>query len=293
MISSKANILGYQVFADNLNKIKLDKQLIINTLNGHSYSVAKKDHLFQEALHSSDILLPDGSSVTFGVHLENGIKIPKIAGYDVFIHLLNYLNKRNGSCYFLGSMTETLALIENKINLEFPNIKVGSFSPPYVQEFSLTQSTQMCQIVNEFNPDVLFVGMTAPKQEKWVYKNKNLLNAKVICSIGAVFDFYAGTKKRPAAWMIKCNLEWFGRFLSEPKRLFHRYFISTPLIFIDLFLNKLHIIKVTNTNKLRAIKKNKTKEIGKAIDSDVNYHYKILEKELNKELSNHNFAEQD
>ncbi len=293
MITSKVNILGYQVFADNLNKIKLDKQLIINTLNGHSYSVAKKDLLFQEALHSSDILLPDGSSVTFGVHLENGIRIPKIAGYDVFIHLLNYLNKKNGSCYFLGSMTETLSLIENKINVEFPNIRVGSFSPPYVQEFSVKQSSQMCEIVNDFHPDVLFVGMTAPKQEKWVHKNKNLLDAKVICSIGAVFDFYAGTKKRPANWMIKCNLEWLGRFLSEPRRLFHRYFISTPSIFIDLFLHKFHIRNLYYLNDLKPIKKPKVQEIGKALDSDINYHYKILEDEFDEELSNHKYAEQD
>ncbi len=290
MISTTINVLGYQVFADDLNKIKPTEKLIINTLNGHSYSVAKKDQLFHEALNSSDILLPDGASVTMGVKLENGIKIPKIAGFDIFKHLLYQLNSQNGTCFFLGSMQQTLDLIQNKLKQEFPNIKVASYSPPYVTEFSSEQSAEMCQIVNSFKPDVLFVGMTAPKQEKWVHTHKKYLNANIICSIGAVFDFYAGTKKRPANWLIKCNLEWFGRFISEPKRLFYRYFVSTPSIFIDLFLNKLHI---NHSHPLtKNIKKAIPKEIGNATDLDLNYHYKLLEKQLDTPILKEQVAEE-
>ncbi len=282
MISSTINVLGYQVFADDLNKIKPHERLVINTLNGHSYTVAKKDHAFNEALHSSDILLPDGASVTLGVQMENGVKIPKIAGYDIFIYLLSQLNDIKGSCFFLGSMQETLDLIEEKIKAEYPHIKVGTYSPPYVQEFSFDQSVEMCTIVNDFRPDVLFVGMTAPKQEKWVHKHKTFLNANIICSIGAVFDFYAGTKKRPADWMIKYNLEWFGRFLAEPKRLFHRYFVSTPSIFIDLFLHKLHFHQSHPLTK--HIDNQDHKEIGKVSDLDYNYHYKLLEAQKSNKL---------
>ena len=82
--------------------------------------------------------------------------------------------------------------------------------------------------------DVLFVGMTAPKQEKWVFQHKEALRAGIICSIGAVFDFYAGTAKRPPDWMIRHRLEWLGRLIANPGKIWRRVFISGPRFFISL-----------------------------------------------------------
>ncbi len=280
MMSLKLNVLGYQIYADDLSKIRLDERLIINTINGHSYAVAKKDLQFQEALLSSDVLLPDGVSVTFGVRMENGIKIPKIAGFDIFIHLLKQLNKKNGSCFFLGALPNTLLYINDRIQKEFPNIRVGFFSPPFVEHYNLQQTKEMCKIINDFNPDVLFVGMTAPKQEKWVFQNKTFLKSNIICSIGAVFDFYARTKKRPAAWMINIGMEWFGRFLSEPVRLFYRYFISTPTIFIDILLKRIH----RRSENIHRIEPFDSNEIGNVSDLDFHLHYKLLDKQYSKKI---------
>lgn len=95
----------------------------------------------------------------------------------------------------------------------------------------------MIAAVNAFQPDVLFVGMTAPKQEKWSYKHKPQLDAKIICSIGAVFDFYAGTVARPSPFWIKMRLEWFIRLIKEPKRMWKRYLYYGP-IFIKLILQQ-------------------------------------------------------
>ena len=105
----------------------------------------------------------------------------------------------------------------------------------------------MLEKVNKFKPDVLFVGMTAPKQEKWAFENKNKLNANVICSIGAVFDFYAGTTKRPPRWMINLRMEWLGRLLKEPKRMWRRYILSTPVFFIDIVRYKLGLYRRSET----------------------------------------------
>ncbi len=289
MFSSSINVLGYQVFIDDINKINPKEKLIINTLNGHSYSVAKKDHLFYEALHSSDILLPDGASVTLSAKFDKGIKIRKIAGYDIFKYLLIQLNSENGSCFFLGSIPETLALIKERLTKEYPNINAASYSPPFVKNFSTEQSEIMCQLINEFKPDVLFVGMTAPKQEKWVYKHKSCINANIICSIGAVFDFYAGTKTRPSRWLINSNLEWFGRFIKEPKRMFYRYFISTPSIFIDLILYKTHI-KTPYTSTKR-ISNPSIKEVDHIKDLDYEFHYKVLEERSPRKTSDHDIQE--
>ena len=87
----------------------------------------------------------------------------------------------------------------------------------------------MIEAINDFEPDVLFVGMTAPKQEKWIIENASFVKAHVITGIGAVFDFYAGTKERPAQWMIDWGLEWLGRLISDPKRLWKRYVVYNPV----------------------------------------------------------------
>jgi N-acetylglucosaminyldiphosphoundecaprenol N-acetyl-beta-D-mannosaminyltransferase len=97
----------------------------------------------------------------------------------------------------------------------------------------------MIDAVNEINPDALFIGMTAPKQEKWAIRHRNEINAKCICAIGAVFDFYAGTVKRPGKIWINLGLEWLGRMITEPMRLYKRYLIYGPIFAYRLVQQKL------------------------------------------------------
>ena len=216
-----------------------DKRTIVNTINPHSYCIAKRDSEFRDSLEASDILLPDGIGIVLAARILKNEKIKKIAGYDLFLNLMQQLNDTGGTCFFLGAAPETLEKIHKRANMEYPNVKVHSFSPPYKPIFNEEDSHLMCDKVNAVSPDVLFVGMTAPKQEKWVHQNKANLNAKVIGSIGAVFDFYAGTVKRPSKFWIKLGLEWLPRFLKEPKRLAERNLKSTPLFIIDVFRNRL------------------------------------------------------
>ena len=232
-------MLGYKIFNSNLESIDFSKNKIINTINPHSYCVAKQDLQFKEALSSSDILLPDGIGIVFANRFLNGKKTKKIAGYDLFLFLMNKLNNESGSVFFLGASEKTLEKIKSKSFQNYPNITFGSFSPPYKFEFSKKDSKIMCDEVNFFNPDVLFVGMTAPKQEKWVHLYKNKLNANIICSIGAVFDFYAGNIKRSSYIWISLGLEWLPRLIKEPRRLFYRNFVSTPKFILDVLSIKI------------------------------------------------------
>ena len=132
-----------------------------------------------------------------------------------------------------------MQLIADRIAQEFPNIQVASYSPPYKPVFSIDDTKKMLAKVNEFKPEILFVGMTAPKQEKWVYTNKEQLDANIIVSIGAVFDFYAGTVKRSSQFWISIGLEWFPRFLREPKRLAKRNLCSTPKFLVEILWFKI------------------------------------------------------
>ncbi len=238
-MDKEIRILDYNIFSNELSSIEIGTYRIINTINPHSYITSKSDKTFEKALKSSDILLPDGLGIVKAANLLTGKHINKIAGADIHLHLLTRLNKINGRCFYLGASENTLKLIEIKISKEFPNISVNSYSPPYKDEFTIEDNNKMIEAINAFNPDVLFIGMTAPKQEKWVYNNQNNITSKVICSIGAVFDFYAGTVKRPSNFWIKLHLEWFIRFTKQPKKLWRRNFVSMPLFIIDVIKSKL------------------------------------------------------
>lgn len=220
-----------------------DRLMIANTINPHSYCVAKEDEVFYNALVSSDILVPDGVGVVWATQFLYKRNIPKISGFDMHLHFLEVLQKRGGGkVFYLGASEKTLGLIKDRISREYPLVNVCSFSPPYKDEFSQEENRKMIQLINEFQPEVLFVGMTAPKQEKWVYYHKNSLDVKVICSIGAVFDFYAGTVKRPHEIWIKMGLEWLPRFIREPRRLWKRNMVSTPKFIIEIFRKKIDLI---------------------------------------------------
>ena len=218
--------LSDHIYKESLSAIPTEKKCVINTVNAYSYCVAQKDVVFKKALISSDVLLPDGISMVLAAKLLMNTVIHKIAGADIHQYLLNQANTKKQKVFYLGASKSTLELIKNRIRKEFPNIEVASYSPPYKTFFSEDDNKVMLKHINTFQPDVLFVGMTAPKQEKWVHTHKENINANTIVSIGAVFDFYADTVKRAPKWMIDAGLEWLYRLLKEPKRMWRRYLIG-------------------------------------------------------------------
>jgi N-acetylglucosaminyldiphosphoundecaprenol N-acetyl-beta-D-mannosaminyltransferase len=228
------NILGYtiQTSIDDLDFSK--KQILVSTINPHSYCVAKKDTLFKEALQKSDVLIPDGIGIVIAAKLLAKEKIKRIAGADLHEHILKLANQNNGKVFYLGSMPSTLQKIKERLAKEYPNIHFECYSPPYKPEFTVEDNKAMIEAVNVFKPNALFVGMTAPKQEKWAYQHKDLLDVNVIASIGAVFDFYAGTVKRAPLWVQRVYLEWLFRFIQEPKRLWRRAIISNAVFIMDI-----------------------------------------------------------
>jgi len=202
--------------------------------------VAQKDDEFHNALQSSDILLPDGIGIVAAVSMLNNIKIKRITGFDAHYRLLKTLNFIGGKVFYMGSSNQTLKKIKKRINEEYPNIEFESYSPPFKEKFSTLENNIILTALNESKPDLLFVGMTAPKQEKWVYENKDKINAKVICSIGAVFDFYSGNIKRPGKFWIKFGLEGMIRIVKEPKRLWKRFIFSDLPFMFFIFKNWLN-----------------------------------------------------
>ncbi|WP_455668794.1 WecB/TagA/CpsF family glycosyltransferase [Phocaeicola sp.] len=212
-------------------------KLLINTINAHSYNTAQKDKLFAEALRKGDALIPDGASIVKACRWLNAKSKPeeRIAGWDLFEFEMEKLNRNGGKCFFMGSSEKVLALIKQRAKVEYPQIEVQTYSPPYKPEFSEEDNQAIIEAINKANPDLLWIGMTAPKQEKWTYTHWSELQIHCHCgTIGAVFDFYAGTVKRAPIWWQQHSLEWGYRLLREPRRMWRRYMIGNVLFMWNL-----------------------------------------------------------
>lgn len=228
---------NFSIYNKSLLKLKKSKALI-TTINAHCYNITLTDKYYQEALLNSDVLIPDGISIVFALRWLTGKKIKKIAGEDLFFYELKRLQNVRGKCFFLGSTDATLEKIKERIEKEYSAIQIQTYSPPYKPEFSNDDNFKMLDAINSFQPDVLMIGMTAPKQEKWAYLHFNQLQVGHICCIGAVFDFYAGTISRAPQWMIKLGLEWFYRLIKEPRRLWRRYLLGNILFISSIIKEK-------------------------------------------------------
>jgi N-acetylglucosaminyldiphosphoundecaprenol N-acetyl-beta-D-mannosaminyltransferase len=209
--------------------------------NPHSLVVAQDDPSFQSALTHANLVVADGVGVTFMARLV-GVEIgPRITGTDYFQAVLNALQQRGGGrVFFFGSSQRVVDLIAKRFAADFPSLTLcGTLSPPF-GSWSDEENRRMVHVINNAKPDVLWVGMTAPKQEKWVEANRRQLNTSVIGSIGAVFDFYAGTYARAPQWICRIGLEWAYRFILEPRRMWQRIVVSAPK-FVWLVLRR-HVL---------------------------------------------------
>lgn len=239
-------------------------KVLINTINAHSFNTAQKDVLFAEALRNGDYLIPDGASIVKACRWLKAKSQPteRIAGWDLFTFEMERLNAQcsarlNGTLsersrertlniqqkprvMFMGSSERVLSLIREKVASVYPNLDTVTYSPPYKPEFSDEDNQAIIEAINDADPDLLWIGMTAPKQEKWAYSHWDELNIHChVGTIGAVFDFFAGTAKRAPQWWQDHSLEWLYRLCTEPRRMWRRYVIGNPLFLWNILKEKL------------------------------------------------------
>jgi len=233
ILGYKINIISADECADRLfQSLQAGKRTWLACFNPHSYTVAHKDKVFARALKDADWLVPDGAGVVLASRLLGGAIKKRVTGSDVFASLNKRMNKAGSMrVFFLGSTEETLELVRKRMAYDCPAIKVvGTFSPPFKDMYSSDETTKMVKAINSAAPDVLWVGLSAPKQEKFIFENRARLNVKFVAAVGAVFDFYSGNVKRDKdSWFVNHGLEWLPRLLQEPKRLWKRMFVSAPV----------------------------------------------------------------
>lgn len=193
----------------------------------HSLNVAQSDAEFRAALQAADMVVADGAGV-FAMARVVGVDVgARMAGEEVFHAIMRALQAHGGGrVFFFGSSDRVLQLMAQRCRNEYPAIEVaGTLSPPY-RQWSAAEEAAMVETINRAAPDVLWVGLGAPKQEKWVYRNAARLRVPFAGSIGAVFDYYAGTNPAPPAWVRRWGLETPYRLALEPRRLWRRAIVS-------------------------------------------------------------------
>jgi N-acetylglucosaminyldiphosphoundecaprenol N-acetyl-beta-D-mannosaminyltransferase len=199
-------------------------------LNPHSYVVARDRPEFATALQQADWLVPDGVGIMLAAWLLRCRLAGRVTGADVFDGVNRRLDAVGGSVFFLGATEDTLDLIKARFSRDYPMVRIaGWLAPPFRDAFSAEERDAMEAAVRGAVPDVLWVGLTSPKQDLWIFESRHRLGVKFAAGIGAVFDFYSGRVQRSPAAFQRMGLEWLPRLLREPMRLWRRMFISAPV----------------------------------------------------------------
>jgi N-acetylglucosaminyldiphosphoundecaprenol N-acetyl-beta-D-mannosaminyltransferase len=225
---SRVDVLGVPVEPVDLNRavevvnswIDSKARQYVCLVNVHVVETAKKSPHLNEALRHSGLNLPDGAPVAWLVRRKNGTDGERVTGSDLFSALCGGSARRH---FFLGSTPLTLEKLTKAVSRGYPTAEIcGSYSPPFGL-LSEKESEEIVFRINAAKPDIVWVGLGAPRQELWMLNNRPLLEAPALIGVGAVFDFVSGTKKRAPQWAQRSGLEWLHRLASEPRRLSRRY----------------------------------------------------------------------
>lgn len=192
----------------------------------------EKDDEFKEVYKNADLILTDGMPLIWISKMKSTPIKEKISGSDLFPRVCELAAEKSYKVFLLGAAEGVAGKAAENLKKKYKGLNiVGTYSPSYGFEKREDEVQKIIDIINEVKPDILAVGLGAPKQEKFIYRTKHKLNVPISLAIGASIDFEAGTVKRAPKFMQKCGLEWFYRLCKEPKRMFKRYIIDDLQIF--------------------------------------------------------------
>ncbi len=212
--------------------------------NVHMLMEAHDSPAFKAVVNSADMVAPDGMPLVWMMRLKGRKDQQRVYGPTLMLHVLESAAQIGVPVGFYGSSPEVLQMLIQKMQIEFPNLKIAySFSPPF-RDLSMGEDFKVIQDINASGTRVLFVGLGCPKQEQWMAAHRGKANA-VMLGVGAAFDFHAGVKSQAPAWLQQLGLEWLFRLVTEPHRLWKRYIIHNPrfialaiLDILDLYPSK-------------------------------------------------------
>lgn len=203
-------------------------------VNPHSLETARRDSDFAQAMQGADLVTADGTGIVIASRILNAGIPERVCGPDIFPMLCEKLNEEHPGIrmFFLGSNDDNLRVLEGKFKVVYPNLVcAGTYAPPYKPAFSTEDNAEIIRRVNASESDVLWIGLGAPKQEKWAHQNRDHLNVKLIGPVGGVFDFFTGRVKLPPKWVQRFGMISLYRLCQEPRRLWRRN-LDSPIFLL-------------------------------------------------------------
>ena len=217
-MSKVVEYLGYKVLNLNYSEArKFFSEGSVLTISPNSYGIATADNNLEKALKREGLLVLDGVYFGLGYFLRNLKTIHKNQGPDIFYQELEIQKKQKGKVFYLGSSNETLELITNRMIQDYPEIEFETLSPPFRDQLLEVENIAIEKQIKNFKPNVVFVGMTCPKQEIWINEQIDHYPGILFLGIGGVLDWFAGNYKElhPLWWRLR--LGWLGRAIQRPE----------------------------------------------------------------------------
>lgn len=192
----------------------------------------EKDEQLRKIVNSCDLINADGQGVVWGAKIL-GVDIPeRVAGIDLFTNLIELSANKGYRVYLFGAKEEVVSRVSQIFKEKFPKLTIAGSRNGY---FTKEEELKIVEDIHESKPDMLFVAMSSPQKEIFLNKYKDKMNVPFVMGVGGSFDVIAGKTKRAPLWMQKCGLEWFYRFLCEPRRMWKRYLVTNS-IFLGMII---------------------------------------------------------
>ena len=251
----KVDILGTGVSRYNLSQTLEEFKSVVDTDEKIRVSVtpvncvlwARENKKLRDIYNTADITTADGVPLVWASKALGDPIQGRVTGLDLLPEFAKIAAEKDYSFYFLGAADGVAEKLKERLESEYDGLKVvGTYSPPYKEQFGEEDNQEMIRRINQVKPDVLWVSLSAPKQDYWIYENFEKLDVNIAIGVGAAFDVVAGNISRSPKWMQQAGLEWFYRLLKEPKRLFRRYLIEAPKFIPLVFLQVLKKRFTTN-----------------------------------------------
>ncbi len=202
--------------------------------NVHGIMEARQDEALRRAFNEAGLAVPDGMPLVWLGRLRGHSGVRRVYGPDLTLALCEAASRRGHGCYFYGGAPGVPERLAEALGRRFPGLRtVGTCSPPF-RPLSPAEDEQIVRDINAARPDLVFVGLGCPKQERWMADHRRRLEAPLLLGVGAAFDFHAGDLRQAPRWMRSAGLEWLFRLCVEPRRLWRRYLIYNPLFVLHV-----------------------------------------------------------
>lgn len=231
----RVNAIG---FADTVSQIaswvQAGKSSYVVVANVHVTMMAHDNPNYLQVVNGADLVVPDGMPLIWVLRLFGFRNQDRVYGPGLVLAICRWAEYEGIPVFFYGSTSEALNDLRRNLIEKYPNISIaGMYSPPF-RPLSQDEVKADANRINSSGAKIVFVGLGAPKQEKWMAAQRNQINA-VMIGVGAAFDFLAGRIRSAPTWMQRAGLEWFHRLLMEPRRLWRRYLYYNPRFIALLF----------------------------------------------------------